>query len=272
MLNEKPIRLIATDVDGTLLNSRGEISRENIAAIRAAQENGILFAIASGRFPENVYVRIRQYGLSCPIIGINGCLVTDERLQPLFSVAMEETAAREVAKVLFAANAEFFLFCTHAVCTSHVGLPHHSEISNPDAIKALGFSYFHGPEEMQPCLEMPVHKFYICEGRPGDPLWQRLEKIPGIALTQSGDTNIEVIPAGVDKARGLRELARHYKIPMEQVMALGDHENDIPMLRAAGWGIAMGNATEKAKKAARHITAHHDEHGLARAIYDYALK
>ena len=78
-----PIHLIASDVDGTLLNSHGTIPEENIAAIRAAQEKGIIFAIASGRFPENVYVRIQPYGLSCPIIGVNGCHITDEKLQPI---------------------------------------------------------------------------------------------------------------------------------------------------------------------------------------------
>lgn len=272
MLTEKPIRLIASDVDGTLLNSRGEISPENLAAIRAAQEAGIVFAIASGRFPENVYVRIRPYGLSCPIIGINGCHITDEHMQPLFTAAMEQAAAEEVMQVLFDANAEFFLFTTHAICTSHVDLPHHSEVSNPDEIKALGFSYFHGQQEMKACLNQPVHKFYICEGNPSHPLWHRLNQIPGIALTQSGDNNIEVIPAGVDKARGVYELARHLGISMDQVMTLGDHENDIPMLTAAGYGIAMGNATDNARKAARFITDTNDRHGLAKAIYTYALK
>lgn len=271
MPTEKPIRLIASDVDGTLLNSRGEISPENIAAIRAAHEQGIIFAIASGRFPENVYVRIREYGLSCPIIGTNGCCITDESLHPIFTAAMEPQAAEEVMQVLFDFKADFFMFNTHSICTSSVSLPHHSEISQPGKIEALGFTYYHGRTEMEQCVKLPVHKYYICEGRPGDPLWQRLQKIPGIALTQSGDTNIEVIPVGVDKASGVAMLARHYGIPLSQVMTLGDHENDIPMLAVAGWGVAMGNATENARNAARIVTATNDQNGLAQAIRTYAL-
>lgn len=272
MSSQRPIRLIASDVDGTLLNSQGLISDENLAAIRAAQENGILFAIASGRFPENVYVRMQKYGLSCPIIGTNGCRITDEKLQPIFSSAMAKAAAKEVMDVLFQDGVDFFMFTTHSVCTSDENLPHHSEISNPDAIKALGFTYGHGKSEMMAGLDEPVHKFYICEGRPGTPLWQRLELIPGVALTQSGDNNIEVVPEGVDKASGIAMLAQHYGIPLSQVMTLGDHENDIPMLRAAGYGIAMGNATDNAKKAARFITDTNDRHGLAKAIWQYALE
>ena len=173
--------------------------------------------------------------------------------------------------VLYEYKADFFMFNTHSVCTSHKDLPHHSEVTRPEDIKALGFTYYHGREEMLACVETPVHKYYICEGYRDDPLWKRLEKIPGIALTQSGNSNIEVIPAGVDKATGVRMLAKHYGIPMEQVMTLGDHENDVPMLQAAGYGIAMGNGTESAKAAARFVTDTHDNHGLAKAIRKWAL-
>lgn len=271
MTKEANVRLIASDVDGTLLSSRHIITDESLAAIREAQEAGIIFAIASGRFPENVYVRIRQYGLSCPIIGVNGCHITDENLKPIFTAAMAPRGAREVMDVLYDYGAEFFMFNTHSVCTSHKDLPHHSEVTRPEEIKALGFRYFHGRDEMLSCVETPVHKYYICEGYRGDKLWQRLEKIEGIALTQSGDSNIEVIPAGIDKAGGVKILAEHFGIPMEQVMTLGDHENDIPMLQAAGFGVAMGNATENAKKAARFITDTNDNEGLAKAIRTYAL-
>ena len=75
----------------------------------------------------------------------------------------------------------------------------------------------------------------------------------------------------MDKATGVRMLAKHYGIPMEQVMTLGDHENDIPMLKIAGYGIAMGNGTENAKAAARYVTDTHDHHGLAKAIRKWAL-
>lgn len=271
MNNHLPIRLIASDVDGTLLSSQGIITKENIDAIHAAQEKGIVFAIASGRFPENVYVRMHQYGIHCPIIGVNGCHITDENLRTIHTSSMPPQAAREVMDVLFDAKADFFMFNEHSLCTSHAGMPHHSEVSSPDEIKALGFRYFHGKEEMLSSVNMPVQKYYICEGTRGDPLWKRLEQIPGIALTQSGDHNIEVIPAGVDKATGVAALADHYHIPLSQVMTLGDHENDIPMLAAAGWGVAMGNGTANAKAAARYTTKTNDENGLAHAIRCLAL-
>ncbi|MBE5787966.1 MAG: HAD family phosphatase, partial [Clostridiales bacterium] len=81
MREDLSIRLIATDVDGTMLDSRGMMTDENLRAIQNAQEKGITVAIASGRFAENVYVLLQKYGLSCPIIAMNGGKITDEKLQ-----------------------------------------------------------------------------------------------------------------------------------------------------------------------------------------------
>lgn len=270
-MTHPPIRLIASDVDGTLLNSRGQVSPASLSAIRAAQEKGIVFAIASGRFPENVYVRMAEYGIRCPIIGVNGCHITDENLNTIHTASMSGQAARAVMDLLFDRGVDFFMFNQHAICTSSAGLPHHSEITKPEEITSLGFRYYHGREEMLQCVNTPVQKYYICEGSRGDALWQQLERIPGIALTQSGDHNIEVIPAGVDKATGVSALARHLQIPLAQVMTLGDHENDIPMLAIAGCGVAMGNATKNAMAAARFITKDNDQEGLAHAIRTWAL-
>ncbi len=272
MTKEMPIRLIASDVDGTLLNSRGEVTKETIAAIHDAQEKGIVFAISSGRFPENVYARLRPYGICCPIIGTNGARIADEQLRPIRTISMTRQAAQQVMDTLYAYGSSFFMFIQRGVCTSHADLPHHSEISRKEDMLSLGIQYFHGREEMLAHIHEPVQKFYICQGTQGDPLWQQLERIPGISLTQSGDTNIEVIPEGVDKASGVKMLSDHYSIPLSQVMTLGDHVNDIPMLSCAGYGVAMGNAHPKAKAAARLLTRSNDQEGLSYAIRHWALE
>ena len=83
--------------------------------------------------------------------------------------------------------------------------------------------------------------------------------------------NIEIMPAGMDKGKGVRDMARAMGVSMDQVMALGDENNDIPMLRAAGFGVAMGNASEETKNAARFITASNAEEGFALALETYVL-
>ena len=81
MYSSMPVRMIATDMDGTLLGYKSVLPEENIRAIRAAQEKGIVVALATGRFVENAYFVAKDAGITCPIIGSNGAKVVVENLQ-----------------------------------------------------------------------------------------------------------------------------------------------------------------------------------------------
>lgn len=266
-----PIRLIATDVDGTLLNSRGILPDDNIKAIRDAQAMGIVVAIASGRFAENAYLLLQDYGLTCPIIAVNGAKIVDEKLKELSSRFMDHEAALKVYRILNELGSEYFVFGKNSLCAVAEHRKHHSELSQGDRVRALGYGYTHGRIEADECIEQPIQKFYVCNNVPLDRVRNALIGISGIELTQSGINNVEIMPSGIDKAFGVREYAGILDIPMAQVMTLGDQENDIPMLRAAGYGIAMGNASRETKAAARYVTSSNDECGFARAIEKWAL-
>ncbi len=267
-----PIKLIATDIDGTLVSSQGMITERSLRAIRAAREKGITVAIATGRFPENAFLLLEDYGLRLPIVGANGARIVDENLKEISSHPMAPEAVRGAIDVLMHAGSDFFIFGDHAVCTATAQKKHHSELSQGDRIRELGFRYYHGREEVAEFVSRhAVYKFFVCDNVPLPPVRQALAQIPGIDLTQSWYNNIEIMPEGVDKGRGVRDLAQSLGITMDQVMTLGDQDNDIPMLKAAGWGIAMGNASEETKKAARFVTASYAEEGFARALETYAL-
>ena len=267
-----PIKLIATDIDGTLVSNQGIITERSLRAIRSAKEKGITVAIATGRFPENAYMLLEDYGLRLPIIGVNGARVVDESLREISSHEMDREAVRQTLNVLLNAGSDFFIFGDHAICTATPQRKHHSELSQGDRIKALGFQYYHGKEEVEEFIaHHAVYKFFVCDNMPLPPIRQALSAVPGIDLTQSGYNNIEIMPAGVDKGQGVRDLAAVMGISMNEVIALGDQSNDIPMLKAAGWGVAMGNASEETKSAARFVTASYAEEGFAKALETYAL-
>ncbi len=271
-MTPSPIRLIATDIDGTLLNSALQIPERNLRAIHAAQEKGITVAISSGRFPENVYVLLQDYHLRCPIIGTNGADVIDENLNRLSETYIAPDAALFALEQLNRLGSDYFLFARQAVCTSRVTRKHHSELSFGDRIRALGITYYHGPEEAAMLASRGMaHKIFVCNNVSLDLVREALRPIPGIDMTQSSAVNIEVMPCGIDKGVGVRALADSLGIPMEQVMALGDEGNDIPMLCAAGYGVAMGNGSPEAKAAARFITDTNNDCGFAKAIEQYAL-
>lgn len=258
--------LIATDIDGTLLNSQGVIPAENLRAIAHAQEKGVAVAIASGRFPENVYVLLSEYGLRCPIIGTNGAQVVDAQLHPLATHYMDGATATAVRTLLEAEGAQYFVFGPGFVCTAQDGDVHHTELSQGPRLEEMGFRYLHGMQAAAACCQASVHKFFVSNNVPLPPLREKLREIPGILLTQSSARNIEIMPAGVDKGRGVRDMAAQLGVPMACTMALGDEENDIPMLRAAAYGTAMGNASDAAKAAARLQTASNNEGGWAQAV------
>ena len=101
--------------------------------------------------------------------------------------------------------------------------------------------------------------------------WALEQGITQSVLTHSGTHNIEIMPAGIDKGSGVAELAEYFHIGLDEVMAIGDQDNDLPMIRLAGWGVAMGNATEDVKSQARLVTLSNAEDGVAYAIRHYAL-
>lgn len=270
-MTDLPIRLIATDLDGTLLDYRGEMVPENIGAIRAAQEMGVTVAIATGRFPENAYLKILDSGLTCPIMGENGASIVDEQLRPLSMHAMDPEAARRTLEIIRDFGADSYIFGYKVICTTRIDAHHHSELSQGDRIGKLGIRYVHGMDAAEEMVRGPVHKFYICDNVPLEPIRRAIKEIPNVAVTRSAQFNVEVMAKGVDKGSGLKELAALLGVPMAQTMALGDHDNDAPMLKAAGWGVAMENGSEKAKKAARFITADCREGGFARAVEKYVL-
>lgn len=267
-----PIKLIATDIDGTLVSSQGMITERSLRAIRAAREKGITVAIATGRFPENAFLLLEDYGLRLPIVGVNGARIVDENLKEISSHPMAPEAVRGAIDVLMHAGSDFFIFGDHAICTATAQKKHHSELSQGDRIRELGFQYYHGKEEVKDFIRQhTVYKFFVCDNVPLSIVRQGLSAVPGIDLTQSWFNNIEIMPAGVDKGRGVRDMAASLGLSMDQVMALGDQDNDIPMLKAAGFGVAMGNGSDETKSAARFVTDSYAEEGFAKALETYAL-
>ena len=100
---------------------------------------------------------------------------------------------------------------------------------------------------------------------------QELAALPGLDVTSSWSMNLELMPAGVDKGMAVAALAQRLGIGPVRVMALGDYDNDVSMLSYAGVSVAMANASEQARAAARYRTLSNDQDGVAYAIRRYAL-
>ena len=277
MTNPRPaIRLIAADMDGTLLNNAGEISPGNARAIHLAQKKGVIFAICSGRFPENAAITARDGDVECPIVALNGGCITERTYGDLIVAhPMAPQTVRAVFDALEEIGALYYFFGRKTVYTRNESHIHHSQKKYGDRlIHEADVRYLFGVDACLDGLKEDIFKYYVYS-QPGHAtlpqIREKLLTVPGIQLTQSSNTNIEIMPPNIDKATGLRELAEYYGIPLEATMALGDHDNDVPMLVETGLSVAMDNAEPHVKDIADVITGSNTNDGVAQAIYKYVL-
>lgn len=271
----EPIRLIAMDMDGTLLTSRPRvIPPENIDALRRAAAAGVHLAIASGRLPDDAGFFALDAELPMSIIALNGSTVMEQPLgEILESRYIEPQTALHILERLEEGQFMYSLFSDHDVIHCH---------GQGDVIPLLGTHLLRKGSRTRLEHEVSqafarhdrVSKFVVISEEDGklQALRRQLEKEAPLAeITSSWINNIEINPAGVNKGSALTALAASLGIPMSQVMAIGDNDNDISMLRAAGYGVAMGNATPAARAAANWLTLPCEEFGVAAAIRALAL-
>lgn len=275
-MSDSRIKMIASDIDGTLLRGDGSISDFTVRVIHEAQRRGILFTVCSGRYPEHADVILKTYGIRCPVTGNNGATQWDARtdtvLSDHFMTPLSVQMAREAADAL---RIPYIVFGRKHVTASEEEALHSSQKLYGEKLKTEYHIVFDaGRDAVDATVARPVNKFYFHYDVPEQKarLVEALRRVPDISITTSGCHNVEIIPAGCDKASGVVEMARLFHIDMSQVMTIGDYENDVPMLRTAGLGVAMGNAGEDIKHLVRHVTASNEEDGLAKAIQKYVMK
>lgn len=259
------IRLIATDIDGTLINTSRRLSPRTLDALAAARDAGIHIVPSSGRQPFSIKEVLGHTWVGRGIvIGANGAvgynLGTEE-------VLFETVIGVEAQRALFFALRERF---PSIVCVSvrdagatfwpeagYVGMMDPGDHGREGRLK-------HYP--LDEVLGAPSVKLVI-RGLDVSPEELRAAAeelaIPGVQASTSGAPFLEVAAEGVTKAEGLQRLCGALDVDREEVVAFGDNNNDVEMLQWAGWGVAMGNALPEVAALADETTATNDEDGLA---------
>jgi len=271
------IKLIATDLDGTLFGSKGMIPGDNIVAVAQAMAAGIPVVPCSGRCPVDLSYVLRQLGQDTPMIAFNGAVITlPGQKEPVYRQPMPRQLLESVAEVCLKHDA-FTNICT--VGTRYV-IPasHHLERALAQQ-KSMGL---HGvkvvlidrfdeitEDEKQSCLKILTS---IKDEKRMAALRKDIEALPmDMTTSASWWDNVEIMAPGVNKGQGILRLCQILSISPDEVMVLGDAENDLPMFRVAGFPVAMGNGMDCVKKLAKAVTKDNDEAGVAYAIRKYAL-
>ncbi len=269
-------RLLALDIDGTLVNSQHELTDAVRAAIWRAKSAGMQVAIATGRRYSRALPLVEPLGLHLPLITASGALIKDPQGHAtLFRARFAEGVLPALLARVEAAGRDAVLYT--------------------DSF-AEGFDYYHGPQPpREPMLEEFLRMNPGC-GR----AWPELTTSPppevfgGFAMGQrqpmlelAADLEArlgpwlyvhvlrspryaghmcEIAPIGCTKWSGVRRLARQFGIRDDEICAVGDDVNDIPMIQGAGLGVAMGNATDDVKAHADRIAPSHDSDGLVEVV------
>jgi len=273
-------QMLCTDVDGTLLNKKGEITEGNHRAVAAALQAGKKIVLCSGRTWHSLRIYENALGLDVPGqygIGFNGGAVY-ETVAPgekklLSSDQMPQVIAREIFNALEPVVARYNEMYVVAYNNEGTLIAEASmETSEKfDELRRLGarsvLKYTEVPGDMYKILVHGKH-----EALQEIAAFTR-EKFAGKCQTMfSAHMLLELIPMGVDKGRGVAFLAEHLGIPLEAVIAVGDEANDIAMLKKAGLGVAVGNAVSDAVAAADvHLTETNNDDAVGVVIEKYLL-
>ena len=280
------IQLIASDMDGTLLNEKMEISKENIAAIKKAQAAGIKFMVATGRSIEEAMPILKAAGITCQFITSNGAQIFDEDGQNISTVGIERDGLRQVVAILRRHQLYFELFTDQGGFTENSEArlttvaqwlkstsPTLSEAQALDIAKAhmttLPIHDVANFDEVLANTSLMILKVFVMANIDTPSLLSakaELLKISGLSITSSGANNIEVNHCDAKKGQALTKVADKLGIPLTAVAALGDNFNDVSMINAAGVGIAMGNAETDVKAIASYTTLSNIENGVALAV------
>lgn len=268
-------KILFLDLDGTLLNDKKEVTPDNRAALERARAAGCRVAISTGRALPGAMGLVRQLGLTG-----EGCYVSASNGGVLYDCGLDKVLARrflsvEDAEKLLAYARENRL---HAQTYDGQGVVVEPPFNEPlvEEYCRINAMPWRQVDSLAALDEPPVKVLLV-----GQEDRVALEKakvwmaghMPGrVESFYSSPIFLDIMPAGVNKGYGVRELCRHLGIPVELSVAAGDEANDIPMLEAAGVGAAMINAAPEVRAAADYVTTRDNNHsGVAELVERFCL-
>lgn len=272
-------KLICIDVDGTLLNSRHEISKRTKESLGKAHALGVHTVICTGRMYTDAQYYADLIGVKSPVIAANGAFIKEkDNNKVIYKDVLGESLCLELLEIFrkhrtkpyFCSPHKFYygtiMFKLYYIATKLLGRRRNH----------LDMEYVFSWQQWQKVLNKEKDDIVKCEiiyrdARLINTLRQELMNIKHLEIVDSSKYNIEITRKGVSKGKAVAMLASLYNLKREEIIAIGDSANDLSMIEYAGLGIAMGNAVDIVKQRADYITDSNDEDGVANAINKFVL-
>lgn len=269
-------KLVAIDMDGTLLNSSDNVSERTKMVLKKAMDEGLNIVISTGRIFKSALFYGKNIGLESPIISCNGAVISSFDGKEVFlEKTIDVRILKDILKIAEKMNIyyHFYDMDTFYYNKSRNEYRNYYRFYEEKFIKqGINLKGFINPKEVINDQSL-FYKIVFIEDDINKlhDLRKQLERIKGISVSKSWYNNLEVMTKGVSKGNSVEYISKMLKIDTNEIVAIGDNENDISMFKVAALSIAMANGDELAKKHADIITDSNDEDGVANAIEKYVL-
>ena len=281
------IKLIASDMDGTLLNHNHKIPKENVKLINFAKNQGIEFVVATGRAYYEALPALNEDNINCDVISFNGGIVYDKNGNIISITPMESKDLYYTIEILKSFYISYQLYTKNTIYTRSIETDINAYIDlirsnryEPDvehlraeAQQKLDLGYITEVENIELYLnekENPPIKIIAISNDISklENATKLLSENTNISVTSSGANNIEIMHKNATKGEALKEIAKIYGINLENTVAIGDNLNDQAMLDIVGYSVAMKNGNKILKEQAKYVTEKtNSEGGVADTIF-----
>ncbi|MDR1516354.1 MAG: Cof-type HAD-IIB family hydrolase [Synergistaceae bacterium] len=264
------VKLIATDLDGTLLDSTGKIPERNLRTLREAMAKGIATTICTGRMFVSARRFAEQIGIKIPLICYNGAMLRRPDGELIWHLTLGVELARKVLDVCLKRKVHIQSYVDDELYVRDADAEVFQEYKRHFGVtgKVIGDDIFNPPVNPTKLLAMTEDEETALS------IMKEMKDVFGddLYVTRSNANFVEMMNPSVNKANGLRKLAEEIGVDMADVLAIGDGENDVEMIKSAGVGVAMGNGAERIRAAADYTAPTNDEDGVAWAVERCALE
>lgn len=271
------IRLIALDLDGTLLDSHKQLSDRNRRALEACIKKGVYVVPCTGRTAQGIPEAIRSISGVRYAITINGGMIEDAQEHVVLDRRLlEKEIALDVIEQVKGFHVMYDIYADGEGISEDRFYNHLDEYKITEEIQKLVkktrrvvpsvIEYVKRKEGMVDKVNL-----FFSDLKERERAWELLKKRDDVLVSSSLYNNLEINGPGASKGEALLRLASMLGLPQESTMACGDGDNDFSMIQLAGVGVAMGNGEEKIKEIADYVTGSNDESGVAQAIEAFIL-
>ena len=281
------IKLIASDMDGTLLNHNHKIPKENVELINYAENQGIEFVVATGRAYYEALPALNEENINCDVISFNGGIVYDKNGNIISITPMLPKDLYYTIEILKSFDISYQLYTKNTIYTRSIetdinayidlirsnGYEPDVEHLRAEAQQKLDLGYITEVDNIELYLneeENPPIKIIAISNDISklENATKLLSENTNISVTSSGANNIEIMHKNATKGEALKEIAKIYGINLENAVAIGDNLNDQAMLDIVGYSVAMKNGNTILKEQAKYVTEKtNSEGGVADTIF-----